>query len=312
MKNIKQQLAAVFIFTCMIAFAGCAHRGPQQTRVTSDPVTTTLGYLQLKTPYSKAAFDEGGLPAVKMVMDHKHMRTGKPYPCWNALKPYRRKNLPVSLSISSNNDNYTNDFFSFSKIDRSKFDAFGKDGFFSNTKPAGKGGFQIWQIDKSYKKISQNKFSQEMVALVDISGSMQSKKKLNTLRGLAESNILLKNIYTFSDSGTLKQTNKNDLGTVLPTGNTSLYDNLAEFIKDNPTAELVIITDAKDNSSKTKFADLLKNISQSNQKINVVLTGRDARRDFFQVAELTHGQSLLDLDETGYILEHYLDVRVIE
>lgn len=110
----------------------------------------------------------------------------------------------------------------------------------------------------------------------------------------------------------MKQTKQNDLGAILPTGTTSLYDNLAEVIKNNPTAELMVITDARDNSSKTKFTDLIKNISQLNQKINIVLTGRDAKRDFFQVARETHGQELFDLDETGYILEHYLDVHVIE
>lgn len=304
MKLIRLVLTVCVMFIA----AGCAHSNHAKTKPNLQP--QTIGFLELKTPYSKAAMDEGDLAAIKKVFDHKHAKTGKPYPCWNALKPFHGKDLPVSLTILSTNETATDDLFALSHIDRSKFDSLGKDGAFSSVRPPDKDGFKIWRIDKRYRSISQNRFTNEAVVLVDTSGSMTAKKKLNTLRALAAANAKFKKVYAFSEKVGPASIDKDELKNVLPAGYTALYDNVARLINDHPDAEVIVITDGRDNRSTLKLEELVKKLSQGNQKIDVVLTGGNARKDFFQVASATKGQMLYDLDESGEITEPYLEITL--
>lgn len=302
-------VALVLLFA-VATHMSCARQNAVGLKKAPEP--RTLGYFQIKSAYAKAAYEEGKLEGIRKVFENKHSKTGKPYPCWNALKPFRGKDMPVSLSILSPSGSTAGDFFTISKLDVKKFDLKGKDGQFSSERPAKRNDHTIWRMDNIYTKSQQDRFPKEVVGLVDISGSMGVSKKLNTIRGLAQSNIKFKDLYTFSERDSLNETKAGELLKALPTGRTALYDNLIALSKKYPGEEILVVTDGKDNKSETKFGELIEFFSKTDQKVDVVLTGSRVADKFFEVASKTGGQMLNDFNESGYILEPRLEVYVEE
>ena len=112
-----------FLIVLGLILIGYAHQESfsKSPQISTKP--TTLGYLQFKTPYAKAAWEEGKLLAIKRVLEHRHSKTRKPYPCWNALKPFRNKDLPVSLKLTSPQDGRTGNLLALAGLPSEKFDA---------------------------------------------------------------------------------------------------------------------------------------------------------------------------------------------
>ncbi len=303
------KIQSLFLLFLLLLPSACTKQGPiAQRREGNQPVT--LGYLQLKKAYADAAENEGGIKAIKKVLDHKHSNTGKTYPCWNALAPFRGKDLPVSLKLMDSGDSKSEIFLNMAQLSATQFDDLGKDGFFSTLRPSDQKGFVTWKIEKKYKKLSQNVLPKSAIGFVDISGSMAAKKKLKTLRGIHESNVQFKKLYVFSDKASLKTVNLEQLNAIAPAGKTALYDNLAKVVQENPNENIFVLTDGRDNMSKMKLPELLTQLQSSKNRIDVVLTGGNADQKFTQVAVETTGQILQDIHETGEVLEPYLDMEV--
>lgn len=303
---MRRKFIMMFI---LVLFSACSHeRHAKYANMAHETDGQTIGYLRLKTQYSKAALDEGGVEAIRKALSHKHIKTGKPYPYWNALSPYKKKNLPVSLSLS--NENEMKEFFQLAKLDVSKLDGLGKDGTFSYESPLAGSGYQIWKFTKTFKKLPINKFSRDVIVLLDISGSMQAKKKLNTMRGLAEANTKFKKVLGFAGKGSLREIFQTNLLSIVPSGYTALYETLKLASDEYPNDEIIVITDGRDNRSKIKIDDLLFMLSKRGKGIHILLTGGNVRNDILKVAYATNGQVMSDFDETGYILEPQIETVV--
>ncbi len=297
----------VVIMVC--GLTACAHH--HATRGSgSQNIREQLGYLQLKTQYADAAWNEGNIGGVKKALDNRHSKTGKPYPCWNALKPFKGKNLPVSLVAEDRGDPNFGEIIRIGQLPAEKLDRAGKDGGFSREMPTAKSGFTIWKVDKIYQKANR-KIGGSVIGLVDISESMKAGAKFRTLMGLKDSNIRFQKIYLFSEPGSLAEVALGDVSRQSPKGRTAIYDNLKTLVSQYPGAEIIVVTDGKDNRSKSTLDEVETMASQSGTVIDVVLTGKSVSDKVAELARKTGGQVMRDVQETGEVIQPVLDVSVI-
>lgn len=295
------------LLICVIpAFPAAAKN---HSEITESP---TLGYLQFRTKYATVAWREGALAAIERVLTHHHVRTHRPYPCWNALTPYRRFNLPVSLQLDQPDDARTATFLAAAHLPRDKFDANGRDGHFSITPPPSRAGFTTWRIARTTTQVPAALTTHPLIGLVDISGSMNKKKKLATLRGLMQSALHFSALYTFAEPNSLRSATLASIANAAPHGFTALYDNLQLLRAQNPSAEIIVITDGKDNKSTLNLQTLATSVAQSAAKIHIVLTGQSTDAHFAAIAERTGGLVLHDLNETGVITQESVQAFVDE
>lgn len=305
MKRFRADALVIAIFV----LTSCAHRGQVQPAVAATSGRAVLGYLQLKTPYADAAWQEGKLQAVKRVLEHKHLRTKQPYPCWNELRPFHGRNLPVSLKVESTADVGVKEIIRDASLPIEKFDTEGKDGVLTSVTPKRRDGYSTWRIERVAQRLRAHSFPSVVTGLVDVSGSMQARKKLMTLRGLRSSGIQFQKLYSFSSRNTLREVELSNFETITPKGKTALYDSVEAFVEQHPNEEVVIVTDGKDNESKLQFQELLERVA-GKAKMHVVLTGSRVWEGFAEIARRTGGRVLRDLAEKGEITQIGLEVVV--
>lgn len=287
-------------------FSACAHGGGN-TSANPTPSGRTLGYAQIRTPYAKAAWEEGKLGGVKKALDNRHSQTGKPYPCWNALRPFRGRNLPVSLRVNTPGSADLNTLIQLAQLPADKLDQAGRDGVLSSTLPLSKAGYSTWQVDLVYQKMNRA-ITGTVIGLVDISESMKVKSKIRTLHGLKDSNIRFEKIFTFSEAGTLSEVSLIDIIQKTPKGHTAVYDNLKVLIEKYPGAEIFVVTDGRDNKSKTTLAEITALAQSSGNTVDFVLTGKNVDSRVEALAFKTGGHVMRDLQEDGRVIQPTLEV----
>ncbi len=302
----------VVVIMVLVWISACAHTGGVSKKESQlINVRETLGYAQIKTPYAKAAWDEGKMDGVKKALDNRHSKTGKPYPCWNALKPFHGKNLPVSLKLADANSAMLQSIVRIGQLPPNKLDTLGKDGEFFTSVPAPRQGFTTWKVDQIYQRANRG-INNPVVGLVDISESMKASAKYRTLIGLKDSNIRFKRIYVFSSPGSLSEVSLADVARQTPRGYTAIYDNLKLLITQNPGSEVVVITDGKDNKSKSNLSEIQTLASESGSVIDVVLTGKNVSESISTLAYKTGGQVMRDIHESGQVILPMLDVAIVQ
>lgn len=300
----------IMLVMLILLSAGCAHSGAASKTNPQINVRETLGYAQIKTPYANAAWDEGKMAGVKMALDNRHSKTGKPYPCWNALKPFHGKNMPVSLKLSDASDPNLQTIVRLGQFPINKLDSLGKDGVISTSVPTPKPGYTIWKVDQIYQKANRS-INKPVIGLVDISESMKASAKFRTLVGLKDSNIQFEKIYVFSTPGSVSEVSLADIAHQSPRGYTAIYDNLKVMIAQNPGSEFVVVTDGKDNKSKTSMTEVQNLASESGSVVDIVLTGKNASDAISALAYKTGGQVMRDIQESGQVIQPLLDVALV-
>lgn len=296
----------LWILVVVGAMMGCAHVQPS-----ARPARHTLGYLQLKTPYATAAWAEGKMAGVHKALTNLHSRTGKPYPCWNALKPFRGRNLPVSLRLAEPHDARLQDIVRLARLPADKLNTVGGDGHFSVAAPSSKSGYTVWRLDQTYQQLRRT-FQRPVVGVVDLSASMKARDKAQTILGLKDANVQFEKLYAFSSPRTLREISLADIVLQKPRGQTAIFDNLQRVFDENPGKEIMLITDGKDTISTVNLAALQSQASTTHTVLHLVLTGQRIDESIVPLAQATGGSVMRDLHGTGAVLEPVVDAVKVE
>ncbi|HEU4326711.1 MAG TPA: VWA domain-containing protein [Roseiflexaceae bacterium] len=166
---------------------------------------------------------------------------------------------------------------------------------------------------------AQNKKPVEIMAVLDVSGSMDEDNRMNSARSalqtfvrqLGDNDII--GLTTFSDGSTLvsplehlgpkRQRLLDQIGGLFPQGGTRLYDTVSEVystVNAEPPGEriraVVVLTDGEDTKSQRRVEDLISQLSQDREgrsvKVFTIAYGDEANAEALQrLSESTGARS---------------------